>query len=68
MNRRNWLVLILMMLIGVGIIGYSLRTVNLRLLVQEVNTLNWGWMLVAFLCICLYLGLEGDGQFVKSKR
>ena len=59
MNRRNWLVLILMMLIGVGIIGYSLRTVNLRLLVREVNTLNWGWMLVAILCICLYLGLEG---------
>lgn len=59
MNRRNWLVFILMMLIGVGIIGYSLRTVNLRLLVLEFNTLNWGWMLVAFLCICLYLGLEG---------
>lgn len=59
MNRRNWLVLILMMLIGIGIIGYSLRTVNIRLLVQEFNTLNWWWMLMAFLCICLYLGLEG---------
>lgn len=59
MNRRNWLVFILMMLIGMGIIGYSLRTVNLRLLVLEFNTLNWGWMLVALLCICLYLGLEG---------
>lgn len=59
MNRRNWLVLILMLLIGVGIIGYSLRTVNLSLLIREFNTLNWGWMLVAFLCICLYLALEG---------
>lgn len=59
MNRRNWLVLILMLLIGVGIIGYSLRTVNLSLLIREFNTLNWGWMLVAFLCICLYLTLEG---------
>lgn len=48
-----------MIAIGVAIIGYSLRTVNLKLLVQELNTLNWGWMLVALLCICLYLGLEG---------
>ncbi|MCH3923164.1 lysylphosphatidylglycerol synthase transmembrane domain-containing protein [Limosilactobacillus sp.] len=59
MNRRNWLVLIAMLLVGVGIIAYSLRTVNLHLLMNQINTLNWGWMLVAVLCICLYLGLEG---------
>lgn len=59
MNRRNWIALVSMLLIGVAIIGYSLRTVNLRLLVRELNTLNWGWMLVALLCICLYLVLEG---------
>jgi uncharacterized protein (TIRG00374 family) len=58
-NRRNWIALVSMLLIGVAIIGYSLRTVNLRLLVRELNTLNWGWMLVALLCICLYLVLEG---------
>ncbi len=59
MSRRNWLVLITMLLIGVVIIAYSLRTVNLSLLITQINTLNWGWMLVAILCICLYLGLEG---------
>lgn len=59
MNRRNWLVLVLMLLVGVGIIGYSLRTVDLHLLVRQINTLNWWWMLVALVCICLYLGLEG---------
>nr|WP_305069119.1 lysylphosphatidylglycerol synthase transmembrane domain-containing protein [Limosilactobacillus kribbianus] len=48
-----------MLLVGVGIIAYSLRTVNLHLLMNQINTLNWGWMLVAVLCICLYLGLEG---------
>lgn len=59
MSRRNWIALVSMIAIGIAIIGYSLRTVNLKLLVQELNTLNWGWMLVALLCICLYLGLEG---------
>lgn len=59
MSRKNWFVLILMLLIGGGIIAYSLRTVNLHLLVRDFFTLNWWWMLVALLCICLYLGLEG---------
>lgn len=59
MSRKNWIALVVMMLIGGGIIIYSLRTVNLHLLVRDFFTLNWGWMLVALICICLYLGLEG---------
>lgn len=59
MSRKNWLALIAMLLIGGGIVIYSLRTVNLRLLVQDFFTLNWWWMLVALACICLYLILEG---------
>lgn len=59
MSRKNWLALVVMLLIGGGIVAYSLRTVNLRLLVQDFFTLNWWWMLVALACICLYLVLEG---------
>ena len=59
MSRKNWLALVAMRLIGGGIVAYSLRTVNLRLLVQDFFTLNWWWMLVALACICLYLILEG---------
>ena len=59
MSRKNWLALVAMLLIGGGIVAYSLRTVNLRLLVQDFFTLNWWWMLVALACICLYLILEG---------
>lgn len=59
MSRKNWLALVAMLLIGGGIVAYSLRTVNLRLLIQDFFTLNWWWMLVALACICLYLILEG---------
>lgn len=59
MSRKNWLALVAMLLIGGGIVAYSLRTVNLRLLVQDFFTLNWWWMLVALACICLYLIMEG---------
>ena len=59
MSRKNWLALVAMLLIGWGIVAYSLRTVNLRLLIQDFFTLNWWWMLVALACICLYLILEG---------
>lgn len=59
MTRKNWLVLAIMLFIGGGIIAYSLRTVNIHLLVRDFFTLNWWWMLVALVCICLYLILEG---------
>ena len=58
MSRRNWLVLSIMLIIGIGILGYSLRNSNIHLLLQDVSAINWGWMLVALGCICLYLGLE----------
>lgn len=51
MSRRNWGVLVMMLLIGVGIFVYALRDINLHVLIQEFNTINWGWMLVAVICI-----------------
>lgn len=59
MSRKNWLVLILMLLAGGGIFAYSLRDTNLHQLVHDLGHLNWGWFSLAILCICLYLILEG---------
>lgn len=59
MSRKNWLVLILMLLAGGGIFAFSLRNTNLHEIQADLATMNWGWMLVAVLCICIYLGFEG---------
>lgn len=59
MSRKNWLVLTLMLLAGCGIFAYSLRNTNLHQIAHDLGTMNWWWFLVAVLCICLYLGLEG---------
>lgn len=59
MSRKNWIVLVLMLLVGSGIFAFSLRNTNLTRLSYDLAHLNWGWFLIAVLCICLYLGLEG---------
>lgn len=58
MSRRNKVVLIIMILIGVGIFAFSLRNVSLSHIWHDLVTLRWQWMLVALLCIILYLVLE----------
>ncbi len=59
MSRKNWIVLILMLVAGAGIFAFSLRNTDLHQLSIDLANLNWGWFSVAVLCICLYLGLEG---------
>lgn len=58
MNRRNWVVLLVMLILGLGISGYSLRKSNIAILMHDLSAINWGWMTIALICICLYLGLE----------
>lgn len=59
MSRKNWLVLTTMLLLGICIFAYSLRDTNLQEISADLATMNWGWFLVALLCICLYLIFEG---------
>lgn len=47
-----------MLLIGVGIFGYSLRGVKIAALLQDLAHLKWQWFIVALLCICAYLVFE----------
>lgn len=58
MNRKNRLVLVLMLLIGVGIFTYSMRGVNLQDMLHDIVTIKVGWLLIALLCIVLYLLIE----------
>ncbi|WP_056953236.1 lysylphosphatidylglycerol synthase transmembrane domain-containing protein [Limosilactobacillus ingluviei] len=59
MSRKNWFVLVLMLLGGLGIFAFSLRHTNLTQLGVDLAHLRWGWFAVAIGCIVLYLGLEG---------
>lgn len=69
MSRKNWLVLILMVMAGCGIFAYSMRDQNLHLIMAELKRMNWEWFLVAVACICLYMGLEGvvDKLFLANR-
>lgn len=58
MSRRNRFVLILMLLVGLGIFGYSLRNVKLSSLLRDLANLRWQWFIIALVCICMYLILE----------
>ncbi|GAA2967263.1 lysylphosphatidylglycerol synthase transmembrane domain-containing protein [Lentilactobacillus parakefiri] len=59
MSRNNKITLFAMVIIGIAIIAYSLRDVKLSVLIHDLFTLNPLWILVAFLCICAYLLIEG---------
>lgn len=58
MSRKNKIVLVIMIMVGVLIFGFSLRNVNLNQVARDIVHLNVGWMLAALLCIILYLGFE----------
>ncbi|CAH0418666.1 lysylphosphatidylglycerol synthase transmembrane domain-containing protein [Periweissella ghanensis] len=58
MSKNNRIVLIIMLAIGVAIMGYSLRDVNMKLLFHDILTINIWWLLVAILCIIAYLVIE----------
>ncbi len=58
MSRKNKLTFFAMVLVGLLIIGYSMRDIKLSVLVHDFFTLDPWWLLAAFLCICMYLLVE----------
>lgn len=48
-----------MFLLGIGIIIYSIKDIDVSLLIRDFMTLKFGWLLVALGCILLYLAIEG---------
>ncbi|GKT04292.1 lysylphosphatidylglycerol synthase transmembrane domain-containing protein [Furfurilactobacillus entadae] len=58
MSRRNRIVLVIMLLIGIGIFAYSLRNVALAQVIHDFLNINGWWLLVAVLCMVGYLLIE----------
>lgn len=58
MSRKNKVVLVIMIMAGIVIFGYSLRDINLSQIARDIVHINLWWMLVALICIILYLGFE----------
>ncbi len=59
MSRRNKLVLVLMIILGLAVFGYSLRDIKISILIHDFTTINLWWLAVAIGCMCAYFGLEG---------
>lgn len=59
MSRKNKITLMVMVLIGIAIIGYSMKDIKLSVLIHDFFTIDPWWLLIAFLCICVYLLIEG---------
>ena len=58
MSRRNRIVLIVMVIIGLGIFAYSLRNVALTQLLHDLLHINGWWLLIAIACMVGYLLIE----------
>ncbi|MCU7539119.1 lysylphosphatidylglycerol synthase transmembrane domain-containing protein [Weissella cibaria] len=58
MTKRNGIVFVIMLLIGLGIFYWSFRTVNLHEFTQDLRQTNWWWLLVAVGAMVIYLLLE----------
>ncbi len=59
MSRRNKIVVAIMFLLGLVIMGISLRDVHFKTLVHALVNINVYWLIVALFCIMLYIGIEG---------
>ncbi|MBU7555655.1 flippase-like domain-containing protein [Pediococcus ethanolidurans] len=58
MSKRNKIVLVIMLALGVGIFAFSLRNVNLNQLLHDIVHIHVQWLLVAVICMLLYFGIE----------
>ncbi|TPR40835.1 lysylphosphatidylglycerol synthase transmembrane domain-containing protein [Apilactobacillus micheneri] len=58
MSKKNAITFFIMFLFGAFIFWYFIRDIQISVLIQDFFTINWWWILVAFMCMALYLGLE----------
>lgn len=69
MSRRNQIVLVIMVIIGLGIFAYSLRNVALAQLMHDLVHINGWWLILAVVCMIGYLLIESRivQVFVKDR-
>ena len=58
MSRNNKITLSVMVLLGIAIFAFSIRDIKLSVLIADFFSINFWWILVAFLCIGIYLFIE----------
>lgn len=58
MTRKNKIVLVMMLLIGVIITYFSLRSISLKALVSDLIKLKWGWLIVALISMLASFMME----------
>lgn len=68
MTKKNKVVLALMVLLGLGIMLFSLRKVSLVALVASFDDLKWGWLLVAFGVMFLSLAFEATVVWLLVRK
>lgn len=58
MSKNNRIVLVIMFFIGIAIMLFSMRQVDMHDLLYDILTIKLGWFLMAILCIVAYLLIE----------
>lgn len=58
MSRRNLTIFVVMLMFGVLIFAWSFRDVSLQQFMLDMQSANLWWLLVALLCMVMYLLLE----------
>lgn len=58
MSKKNRIVLVIMLIIGLAIMIFSMRHVNMNDLLRDILTINVWWLLIAVLCMVAYLFVE----------
>lgn len=70
MTRKNWLLLVGMLALGIGIFWYEIRTINFGKLIQALFHMNGWWLLAALMCMVFYWLFEAFvlQVFLKDKN
>ncbi|MFT8373528.1 MAG: lysylphosphatidylglycerol synthase transmembrane domain-containing protein, partial [Liquorilactobacillus satsumensis] len=58
MTKKNKLVFLLMLVLGIAIFLFSVRNVSFSALVVDIQHLHWGWLIVAFCSMFFSFFLE----------
>ncbi|USS86371.1 lysylphosphatidylglycerol synthase transmembrane domain-containing protein [Fructilactobacillus cliffordii] len=67
MSRRNKISLLLMVAIGLLISWYAVRDIKFSVLINDLSSVNLGWLIVALGCILLYFFFESVVTYILVK-
>lgn len=68
MSKKNRFYLGLVVILGAFVLTHELSKISWQSMKTEFSQLNWGWLLVAALCMLFYWGMEARVIQVLSKK